>query len=317
MLGNTACVSVKGMLWKITNLQQKNKIDFFGAFALISLSALMGINHVIIKVVNSGLNPVFFAGLRSVLAFVFLAIYCRLANKELKFSRETYGISLFAGLVFALEFLLLFTALDFTTVSRNSILYYSMPIWAAILGHYLIPNDKLNALKTAGLVIAFTGVAIAISSDDESLASGDTQLFGDLLAILSAILWAIIIYLAKATKFKKVKPEMQLMWMLGVSGPILLLASPFFGDLIRNFEFLHLWGVIFQSTIVAVGAFLLWLWLVSIYPASGVASFSFLSPIFAIFFGWLLLGEILDSTFLLAASLVVIGLLCINKNKLS
>ena len=41
-----------------TNLQQKNRIDLFGAIALISLSALMGVNHVVIKVVNSGLNPV-------------------------------------------------------------------------------------------------------------------------------------------------------------------------------------------------------------------------------------------------------------------
>ena len=300
---------------ELTNLQQKNSIDLFGAIALISLSALMGLNHVVIKVVNSGLNPVFFAGLRSIIAFLFLLIYFRLANIELKFVREAVGISLLAGLVFALEFLLLFIALDFTTVSRNSILYYSMPIWAAILSHYLIPDDKLNALKSAGLMIAFTGVAIAIYFSKTSRDGGDIQLLGDLLAILAAILWAILIYLAKATKFKKVEPEMQILWMLGVSGPILLLASIFFGELIRDFEFLHVWGLLFQSIVIAAGCFLVWFWLVSIYPASGVASFSFLSPIFAIFFGWVLLGEILDATFLLAASLVVIGLLCVNKNK--
>jgi len=299
----------------LTKLQQKNSIDLFGAIALVSLSALMGINHVVIKVVNSGLNPVFFAGLRSLLAFIFLLIYFRLTNKELKFSRETIGISLFAGLVFALEFFLLFIALDYTTVSRNSILYYSMPIWAAILGHYLIPDDKLNALKSAGLVMAFTGVVIAISFSQTSKDVGNIQLMGDLLAISSAILWAILIYLAKATKFKKLEPEMQILWMLGVSGPILLLSSLFFGDLIRDFEILHIWGLLFQSIIIAAGCFLFWFWLVSIYPASGVASFSFLSPIFAILFGWVLLGEILDAVFLLAASLVVIGLLCVNKNK--
>ena len=189
-----------------------------------------------------------------------------------------------------------------------------MPIWAAIFGHYLIPDDKLNALKSVGLIIAFTGVAIAISFSQTAFVSGNILLLGDIMAIFSAILWAIIIYLAKATEFKKVEPEIQLLWMLGVSGPILLIGSMFFGDLIRDFEILHIWGLLFQSIIIAAGCFLFWLWLVSIYPASGVASFSFLSPIFAIFFGWLLLGEILDATFLLAASLVVIGLLCVNKN---
>ena len=95
-------------------MEKKEKIDLFGAVALISLSALLGLNHVVIKVVNTGLNPVFFAGLRSLLAFFFLIIYFKLTNKKIEFSKDTMGISILAGIVFALEFLLLFLALDFT-----------------------------------------------------------------------------------------------------------------------------------------------------------------------------------------------------------
>ena len=95
--------------------------------------------------------------------------------------------------------------------------------------------------------------------------------------------------------------------------PILLIASPFFGELVRDFQILHLWGLFFQSIVVVTGGFLFWLWLVSVYPASSVASFSFLSHIFTIFFGWLLLNETLDFSFILAAFLVVFGLVCINK----
>jgi len=71
--------------------------------------------------------------------------------------------------------------------------------------------------------------------------------------------------------------------------------------------------LLFQSIVVVAGGFLFWLWLVSIYPASGVASFSFLSPIFTIFFGWLLLNESVNFVFIIAAILVIIGLICINK----
>ena len=60
------------------------------------------------------------------------------------------------------------------------------------------------------------------------------------------------------------------------------------------------------------GEFLFWLWLASIYPASGVASFSFLGPIFTIFFGWLLPNEIVNFKFIVAAILVRFGLVCIN-----
>jgi drug/metabolite transporter (DMT)-like permease len=229
------------------------------------------------------------------------------------FSRKTMAISIFAGVVFALEFLFLFLALDFTTVTRNSILYYSMPIWITAIGHFFLPNEKLNFFKALGLIFAFAGVVLAISDNQEPLSINNWQLIGDFLAIMAAILWAMIIYLAKGTKFKEVPPEMQLVWMLLVSGPILIIASLFFGELVRDFQMLHLWGLFFQSIVVVAGGFLFWLWLVSVYPASSVASFSFLSPIFTIFFGWLLLNETLDFSFILAAFLVVFGLVCINK----
>ena len=98
-----------------------------------------------------------------------------------------------------------------------------------------------------------------------------------------------------------------------VSAPILIIASLFFGELVRDFQILHLWGLLFQSIVVVAGGFLFWLWLVSIYPGSDVASFSFLSPIFAIFFGWMLLNDQVNYIFVLSAILVVFGLFCINK----
>jgi len=279
----------------------------------MSLSALLGLNHVIIKVVNTGLNPVFFAGLRSLLAFFFLIIYFKLTNKKIEFSKDKMGISILAGIVFALEFLLLFLALDFTSVARNSILYYSMPIWVTVFGHFFLPNERLNFFKSVGLISAFAGVALAVSNNNETFSIYNWQLIGDFFAIMAAILWAMLIYLVKGTSFKEVPPEMQLVWMVMVSAPILLIASLFFGDLVREFQIIHLWGLLFQSIVVVAGGFLFWLWLAAIYPASGVASFSFLSPIFTILFGWAILNETVNYTFIAAAILVIVGLVFINK----
>ena len=294
-------------------MEKKEKIDLFGALALIGLSALLGLNHVIIKVVNTGLNPVFFAGLRSLLAFFFLIVYFKLTNKKIDLSKDKMGISILAGIVFALEFLLLFLALDFTSVARNSILYYSMPIWVTVFGHFFLPNERLNFFKSVGLISAFAGVALAVSNNNETFSIYNWQLIGDFFAIMAAILWAMLIYLVKGTSFKEVPPEMQLVWMVMVSAPILLIASLFFGDLVREFQIIHLWGLLFQSIVVVAGGFLFWLWLAAIYPASGVASFSFLSPIFTILFGWAILNETVNYTFIAAAILVIVGLVFINK----
>ena len=294
-------------------MKKKNKIDIFGAVALISFSLLLGINHVVIKVVNSGLDPIFFAGIRSVIAFFFLLICMKIWNKSIVLKKKYIFVSILAGLVFALEFLFLFLALDFTSVSRNSIIYYSMPVWLACLAHFFIPNERLNFLKGIGLIMAFLGVALSILKGVKDFSFNTETFLGDVFAILAAFTWALLILLAKGTKFKEVSPEIQLVWMVMVSGPVLILFSLILTDPIRDFEIIHLWGLLFQSIIVVAGGFLFWLWLLSIYPASGVASFSFLTPIFTIFFGWLILGESLTINFLFAAFLVIFGLILINR----
>ena len=294
-------------------MEKKNKIDAFGAVALISFSLLLGINHVVIKIVNVGLNPIFFAGIRSFIAFLFIIIWMKFARKPIVFNKKNINICLIAGLVFALEFLFLFLALDFTSVSRNSIIYYSMPLWLTILLFFTKNKEKLSFIKLLGLILAFSGVVISVSKNDSGLIINSSSLFGDFLAFLAALFWALLIIIAKNSNFNKEMPEMQLLWMVMVSGPILICFSFFIEDPIRDFQIIHIWGLLFQSIVVVAGGFLFWLWLLSKYPASGVASFSFLTPIFTIFFGWLILSEVMTPDFIFAAFLVITGLILINK----
>ena len=294
-------------------MQKKTKIDAFGAIALISFSLLLGINHVVIKIVNLGLNPIFFAGIRSFIAFIFIIIWMKLVDKPIVFNSKYIKISFIAGIIFALEFLFLFLALDFTSVSRNSIIYYSMPLWLTILLFFTKNNEKISFLKFLGLILAFIGVVLSVTNFKLNLILNSPNLIGDILAFLAAFFWALLIIIAKNSSFSKVSPEMQLLWMVMVSGPILTIFSLFIEDPIRNFQLIHIWGIIFQSIIVVAGGFLFWLWLLSKYPASGVASFSFLTPIFTIFFGWLILGEVMTFDFIIAAFLVISGLILINR----
>ena len=189
-------------------MEKKNKIDLFGASALIGFSLILGINHIVIKLVNSGFNPIFFAGLRSIIAFLFLITLMKLLKKPVYFNKEYIFISILAGIVFALEFLFLFLALDLTSVSRNSIIYYSMPVWLSIFAHFFIPNEKLNTIKIIGLISAFTGVTLSIVNSENDLSFTNDIFLGDIFAFLSALTWALIILLVKGTKFNQVSPEM-------------------------------------------------------------------------------------------------------------
>jgi drug/metabolite transporter (DMT)-like permease len=67
--------------------------------------------------------------------------------------------------------------------------------------------------------------------------------------------------------------------------------------------------------IVASAGYLFWQRWMSIYPASDIASFSFLSPVLAVVFGWLILDEPVGVGFLGALALVAAGIVLINRRR--
>ncbi len=291
-------------------MPKKDAMDAYGATALVLFSALLGFNQVVIKVVNAGLQPAFFAGLRSAGGVLVLLLLMRLRGRALTITPGTVPIGLIIGVCFGAEFLFLFLALDYTTVVRTGILFYSMPVWLALISHFALPGDRMTPLKAAGLACAFGGVVLALSSRGE-LTGG--ALLGDVFALLAAMGWATTALLAKASRLRHETPEMQLLWQLAVSAPLLLGAALFFGPLVRDFQpVLHLSGLAFQIGLVSAG-FVFWLGLLAVYPASGVASFSFLGPVFALLFGWLILDEPVSPSIFAALGLVAVGLVLINR----
>ena len=114
-------------------MEKHDRIDAFGATMLTGFSLLLAFNQVVIKVTTGGLQPVFFAGLRSAGAVLCLYLWLKWRRVPLDWGdRPARRAGLLIGAIFAAEFLCLFTALDLTTVGRTSVLFYSMPIWMAV-----------------------------------------------------------------------------------------------------------------------------------------------------------------------------------------
>lgn len=291
-------------------MEKRDRIDAFGATMLTGFSLLLAFNQVVIKVTTGGLQPVFFAGLRSAGAVLCLYLWLKWRRVPLDWGdRPARRAGVLIGAIFAAEFLCLFIALDLTTVGRTSVLFYSMPIWMALGAHLLVPGDRLTPRRVAGLVLSVSGVAWAMLGRD----SGVGSLAGDLAAIAAATGWAAAGLMVKVSALRRIRPEMQLLWQVAVSTPILLLLAPLFGELVRDLQPIHLAGLVFQIVVVVSAGFLLWFWLLSLYPASGVASFSFLAPVFGVFLGWWLLDETVTPSLLAALALVASGIVLINR----
>lgn len=292
-------------------MDRKPHMDAFGAVSLTLFGVFLAFNQIVIKVVNEGLQPVFFAGVRSAIAIFCLGAWLTCKGRPPKLERRFLWPGVAIGLAFAGEFLFLFLALDLTTVTRTSIILYSMPVWLAVAAHFVLPGEHVTPLKLLGLALAFSGVAWAIL--DRSSGNGAASLAGDVCALVAAWGWAAIALLARGTRLREMPPEMQLFWQVLVSAPVLILMAPLFGPLIRDLQPTHLAGLAFQGVIVVSAGFVFWLWMLSIYPSASVASFSFLTPIFGVALGWLLLGEQVGPAILGAAALVAAGIILINR----
>ena len=292
-------------------MQRRDHIDMAGAGALVAFAILLGFNQVVIKFANDGFQPVFMAGVRSLGAAILLTAWIRLRQIPLGVSRRHLGSGLLMGLIFSFEFVFMFLSLDLTSVVRSSVIFYSMPLWLTIGAHFLLPGDRITWTKTVGLVLAFGGVAWAIL--DRGQTGKDVSIWGDLCALLAALGWAGIPLCARGTNLREVRPEAQLMFQLVISAVVLLGVAWLFGPFLRQPEPIHYWALAFQIVAIATVAFLFWLWLLTIYPASGVASFSFLSPVIGVGLGWLLLDETVGLSLLGSLALVVVGLILINR----
>ena len=293
-------------------MKQQQNMDITGAALLVGFAIVLAFNQVVIKVTNDGFQPAFQAGMRSVGAIVLIWAWMMWKTQSVRLPRRLWLVGAWAGFLFAAEFICLFTALDLTSVARVSILFYSMPVWLAIFAHFLLPGEQLTSTRALGLALAMAGVTWAVLERDPATGG---SILGDILAIIAALSWAAIALTVRLSRLREETPEAQLFVQQLVAAPILIGFGLWVGDPITDPISLHWAGVMYQTVIVAFAGFLLWFYLVAKYSASGVASFSFLSPVFAVFMGWWILGERIGVGTWGALILVSLGLILINRKR--
>lgn len=285
-------------------------MDLPGASFLVGFSVLLGLNQALIKLVNEGFSPLFQSGLRSVCAFPIVLLIACLWKRRLSLTDGSLPWGTLNGLLFCGEFALLFIALDYTTVTRVSLFFYIMPVWVAIGAHFLVPEEPLNRDKVVGLTLAVGGIALAFAGDLGQ--APEDAWIGDVLALIGGMFWASIALLTRL-KLSKASSEMNLLYQLGVSAVVLTLISLFVEPPVREPDMLTLGIFAFQVVVIVSVGFLLWFWVLSVYPVSNMASFGLLSPIFGVFFGWLIFSDPITPVLGISLLLAGLGIVLVNR----
>ena len=118
----------------------------------------------------------------------------------------------------------------------------------------------------------------------------------------------------KAGPLAKISPGRTLLYQLSVAAIVSPLGSYALNEPgIVNVSSLTVASLVYQTVWIASITYLAWFWLIRHYPASKLASFTFLTPIFGVMAGWLILDEPITPALLVAMVFVAAGVYLVNR----
>jgi drug/metabolite transporter (DMT)-like permease len=283
-----------------------------GAVALMLMLCLSwGFNQIAVKLALPDIPPMLQATIRSAGALPVLLLIARLRGVKIFVSDGTLAAGLIAGVLFGVEFILIFQGLRLTSASRAVVFLYTTPFFVA-LGSYWFLGERMRASQWGGLALSFAGVALAIGVPQPNVDAA--VLLGDLLIVAGGALWAATTLIAKGTALRHAAPEKALGYQVALSIPILGVAAWVFGETMTRVPGpLALSLMVYQAVWVVGLTFLLWFMLVQNYSASKLSAFTFITPLFGVVASYFILHDTLTPVFGAAALLVISGLYLVNR----
>ena len=292
-------------------MTERKPLDATAFGVMLLCTALWGFQQVVIKLTAPGISFVMQAGIRSVIATVLVLFWISLKKIPLWDKDKTLWPGIVAGLLFGGEFIFIYAGLEYTAASRMVVFIYLAPVFTALGLHLWVPGEKLVPGQWLGVALAFCGIAFSFWEGFSN--PSKSTLLGDAFGVIGALLWAATTVLIRATRLARASAPKTLFYQLAVSALMLPIASVAMGEKgIIAWTPVAAAGIAYQAVIVAFASYLAWFWLLTRYLAARLAVFSFLSPLFGVLAGVLVLDEPLTARFAAAALLVGAGIVLVN-----
>ncbi len=293
---------------------RKARLDGLAVVLVMTCCALWGLNQVAAKVALNEIPPLMQASARSLGAALLLWLWATARGIKLWQRDGTAAAGIAAGLIFAVEFGMIFVGLQYTAASRMIVFLYVAPFVVALGMPFIVPSERLDRLQLLGLSVAFGGVVWAFYEGFVQPLHGELQWLGDALALGASVLWGATTLLLRASRLSTAPPEKTLLYQLAVSAVALGLASWVAGEpWPEKVGALSMWSLGFQTVIVTFASYLIWFWLLRHYPATRVSAFTLLTPVFGLLAGVILLSEPVTLRLVVALAAVAAGIALVNR----
>ncbi len=208
-----------------------------------------------------------------------------------------------SGIMLGINWISLFQAMKYTTISNAILSYYFAPVFIAIFSAILL-KEKISVKNIICLIVSILGLSLIIKSGDMEVANGYDHLKGILYGLTGAVLYAIIVMLNKY--IKGMSGVQSTLIQLSISA-IVLVPMAFSGGLVDFVGMsIKTWILILVLGIVHTGvAYVLYFSSIKDVKSQSIAILSYLDPIVAIMISFLFLGEPMGVSQVLGGTLIL------------
>ena len=265
-------------------------LDAFAAAIVVVLCLSWGFNQVATKLAIHDIPPLTQAAIRSVVASLLIAGWCRLRGIALLKRDGTLWFGFAAGVLFAIEFILIYQGLLYTTATRAVLFIYLAPFFVVLGARIFLPADRFGAAQWLGLALSFGGMLIAFGLPTPTM--DPRQFIGDAMMVGAALFWAATTLIIKASPLTRVSAEKVMLYQLVVSAPIMTAVALAIGERMTTIpSALAIGSMAYQTVWVVSVTFVVWFALIARFSASRLSAFTFLTPLFGVAAGHLVLGS--------------------------
>ena len=292
---------------------RKDHLGLPAAALLLSCCAFWGLQQVLVKATLAEMPAAFQAMLRFTASTACLMAWCRFRGIAL-FERDgSLWPGLLVGVLFSGEMLCVFLGLQYIPASRLTVFLYASPLWAALILPWVIRSERLRALQWLGLLLAFLAVAYTLR---DGLLRGQTasQHWGDILGLASGLFWAMTTVTIRSSRLMRASAEKLLFYQVGSTALMSAALSLVLGDVwVSSFSPFAITSLALQSVVGGFASYLVWMWMLGRYPATKIGAFALSTPVFALIFGALWLGEPVHIELVAALAAVIFGITLVNR----
>jgi drug/metabolite transporter (DMT)-like permease len=300
----------------MTQAQRQHRFSIFLAFGLVYF--FWGSTYLGIDIAVERIPPALMCGVRFLIAGVLMVAYCGLTGRNIRYGPLRLGQMAVVGILLLMGGNLTLSYAERHVPSGLAALIIAItPLWFLVLDSLLLGDHHISSRGKAGLALGIVGLIVLLWPDLTSTASlGRAQLWSSVSLIFGSFSWALGSVLAKRWKSAEVDPFSAMGWQMTAAG----LANMLFGIVAGDFSRV-VWtprGIGAVAYLIVCGSWIgytAYIWLLGHVPTSKVSTYAYVNPVVAVFLGWLVLHEPVNSYIVMGSAIVVASVVLVTSAK--